>query len=170
MNEQKTHWKKVFNSDYLGSCDFEDTKDKKLIIKNVVVKKVKNTDGKEQERNVAYFTDPKIKPMILNVTNCKVIKKFAKTSFIDEWVNIAVSVYVKDDIKAFGDITEGLRIRETQPNLSKAELTPSMPAWNEVVKFLAVQGNTIEKVKSKYTISVENEAKLKDAVLTSLAQ
>ena len=40
---EKTHWKKVFNSEYLGSCDLEDGKDIKATIKTVVVKKVKNT-------------------------------------------------------------------------------------------------------------------------------
>ena len=65
----KTHWKKVFNSDYLGSCDLEDGKDLKAVIKSVEVRKVKNTDGKEQERNVAIFTDLKLKPMILKRFN-----------------------------------------------------------------------------------------------------
>ena len=40
---EKTHWKKAFNSDYLGSCDIDDGTDLKAIIKEVVVKKVKNT-------------------------------------------------------------------------------------------------------------------------------
>ena len=35
----KTHWKKVFNSDYLGSCDLEDGKDLKAIIKSVTAQK-----------------------------------------------------------------------------------------------------------------------------------
>ena len=103
---EKTHWKKVFNSDYLGSCDIDDGTDLKAIIKEVVVKKVKNTDGKEQERNVAIFTDSKLKPMILNATNCKVIKKFTKSPYINDWKNVAVQIYIKNDIKAFGDTTD----------------------------------------------------------------
>ena len=106
--ENKTHWKKVFNSDYLGSCDLEDGKDLKAIIKSVSVQTIKGQDGKSQDRNVAKFTDPKIKDMILNATNCKVVKKFAKSVFINDWNNIPVQIYVKDDIRAFGDITEGL--------------------------------------------------------------
>ena len=104
----KTHWKKVFNSDYLGSCDLEDGKDLRAVIKSVTVQEVKGTDGKKQDRNVAIFTDAKIKPMILNVTNSKQVKKFAGSVYINDWNNIPIQIYVKDDIKAFGDVTEGI--------------------------------------------------------------
>jgi len=162
--ETKTHWKKVFNSEYLGSCDLEDGKDLKAIVKNVVVKKVKNTDGKEQERNVAFFTDAKLKPMVLNATNCKVMKKFAKSPFINDWNNITIQIYVKDDIRAFGDITEGLRIRDIQPKLDKPKLTPNSPAWNNAITFLQGAG-TMQNIKTKYDISVADEELLKNAVL-----
>ena len=148
----KTHWKKVFNSDYLGSCDLEDGKDLKAIIKSVTVRKVKNTDGKEQERNVADFTDPKLKPMILNATNCKVVKKFAQSPFINDWNNIPIQIYVKDDIRAFGDVTEGLRIRESQPIMSKPKLTRDMPAWKNVIEFVR-SGKPITDVEKKYDIT-----------------
>lgn len=161
---EKTHWKKVFNSDYLGSCDLEDGKDLKAVIKSVSVKKVKNTDGKEQERNVAMFTDPKIKPMILNVTNCKVVKKFAKSKFINDWNNVPVQIYVKDDIRAFGDVTEGLRIRDIQPKMDKPKLTPKAEAWNKAIEFLQGTG-TIDQIKQKYELSPENETLLKEAVI-----
>ena len=115
---EKIHWKKVFNSDYLGSCDIPEGKDIVLTISHVQIKKVKNTDGKEQERNIALFTDNNVKPMILNATNCKVIKKFAKSPYIDDWKNIIISVYVKDDIRSFGETTEGLRIRDIHPQLN----------------------------------------------------
>jgi len=161
---EKIHWKKVFNSDYLGSCDLENGGDLKVVIKSVTVKTVKSPEGKEQERNVATFTDASIKPMILNVTNCKTIKKFAKSKFINDWNNIPVQIYVKDDIRAFGDVTEGLRIREIQPKMDKPKLTPDLAAWSKAVEFL--QGNgTIDKVKEKYELSPENEEALKAAVL-----
>lgn len=161
---EKTHWKKVFNSDFLGSCDLEDGKDLKAVIKNVVVKKVKNTDGKEQDRNVAYFTDPAIKPMVLNATNCKVVKKFAKSPYINDWNNISVQIYIKDDVRAFGDVTEGLRIRDFQPVMSKPKLNPSSPAWNHAVTYLKGDG-TIEEIKKKYDLSESDEEKLKESVL-----
>ncbi len=159
----KTHWKKVFNSDYLGSCDLEDGKDLRAVIKSVSVRKVKNTDGKEQERNVAVFTDAKLKPMILNATNCKVVKKFAKSPYINDWNNIAVQIYVKDDIRAFGDVTEGLRIREIQPSVSKPKLNRDMPAWENVVKYVK-SGKPLSDIEKKYDISEVKDEILREAV------
>lgn len=161
---EKIHWKKVFNSDFLGSCDLEDGKDLKAVIKNVQVKKVKNTDGKEQDRNVAYFTDANLKPMVLNATNCKVVKKFAKSPYINDWNNIPVQIYIKDDVRAFGDVTEGLRIRDFQPSVSKPKLTPSSPAWIHAVTYLKGSG-TIEEIRKKYELSEPDEERLKNAVL-----
>lgn len=163
--EPKTHWKKVFNSDYLGSCDLEDGKDLKAIIKTVSIREVKGTEGKKQNCNVADFTDPKIKPMILNATNCKTVKKFAGTPFIEDWKNIPVQIYVKDDIKAFGELTEGLRIRPVQPKIGRMELTPESQAWNNAVAFLKGKG-TIADIRKKYDLSQENEHKLQEAVLS----
>jgi len=163
--ETKTHWKKVFNSDYLGSCDLEDGKDLKAVIKSVSVKNVKGPDGKEQERNVATFTDANLKPMILNATNCKLIKKFAKSVFINDWNNIPVQVYVKDDIKAFGEVTEGLRIRPTQPVMSKPNLTPTSKAWSGAIEYLKRPDGTMDGVKARYELTPANEELLKTAIL-----
>jgi hypothetical protein len=161
---EKTHWKKVFNSDYLGSCDLEDGKDLKAVIKSVSVKSIKGQDGKEQDRNVAIFTDSKIKPMILNATNCKIVKKFAKSVFINDWNNIPVQIYVKDDIRAFGDITEGLRIRPVQPVMDKPKLTQKSPAWPKAIEFLKTEAGSIEAIKEKYDISEADEKALKKAI------
>jgi hypothetical protein len=163
--ETKTHWHKVFLSDYLGACDLDEGKDLKLIIKSVSVKEVKGSDGKKQNRNVAEFTNPKIKQMILNATNCRVIKKFTGSSYIDDWKNVPIQVFIKTDIKAFGDITEGLRIRDIQPKMDKPKLTPNIQAWDQAVKFLLSGEGTIDKIKAKYDISKEDEELLKNAVL-----
>jgi hypothetical protein len=165
MSSEKTHWKKAFNSDYLGSCDLEDGKDLKAVIKNVTLRKVKGPDGKEDDRNVATFTDEKIKPMILNATNCKLMKKFANSVYINDWNNIPVQIYIKDDIKAFGEITEGLRLRPTQPVMNKPVLTPDSKAWPNAIAFLKKDGSTIEQIRAKYDLSAANEELLKQAVL-----
>lgn len=155
----KTHWKKVFNSDFLGSCDLEDGKDLFVTIKDVRIRSVRGSDGKESDCNVSDFTDPKIKPMILNVTNCKIVSKFAKSKFIEDWVNIPVTIYVDSNVKVGREITEGLRIREIQPIIVKPELTPSMPAWENVVKYLKGSGKMVD-IKAKYRLSTENEDRL----------
>ena len=163
METNKTHWKKVFNTDYLGACDMEDKKDLKAVIKHVEIRDVKDQNGKSSKRNVAIF-NTSIKPMILNVSNCKILKKFTKSVYIEDWKNVAVQIYVKDDIKAFGEITEGLRFRETQPSFNKPELTPKIDAWNKAITYLKGNG-TIDVIKDKWNLSKENEELLKSQVL-----
>jgi len=156
---EKTHWKKVFNSEFLGSCDLEDGKPLKAVIKAVSVRQVKNTDGKANDRNVAEFTDAKIKPMILNSTNCKIVKKFAKSPYINDWNNIPVEIYVKD-IRAFGEETEGLRIKETQPATAKPQLTPTMQAWGKAVEVYK-ETKSFERIEAAYSLSDEVKEQLK---------
>jgi len=161
--ETKTHWKKVFNKDYLGACDLEDNKDLKTIISHVEIREIKGANGK-QKRNIAIFKD-KIKPMVLNVTNCKILKKFTNSTFIEDWVDVPVQIYVKSNVEAFGDTTEGLRFRETQPKNEKPELLPSTDQWNKAVTYLKGTG-TIERIKRDWNISEQNEQKLKEEVLS----
>jgi hypothetical protein len=156
--EKKDHWKKVFDSDYLGACDLEDGQDLKATIEQVQVQKIKNTQGAEEERNVAVFKDKAVKPMILNVTNCKILKKFAGSPFIQDWAGLSILIYVKKDVKAFGDITEGLRIRDYQPR-GREELTPAHQAWPNAVTYVGL-GKSIEDIKKKYDLSKPNEKKL----------
>lgn len=153
---EKTHWKKVFDSDYLGACDIDEGKDLKAIIKSVEIRAIKGTSGEKQERNIAIFTDAAIKPMVLNATNCKLIKKFAGSAYIEDWKNVSIQIYVKSDIKAFGEITDGLRISEIQPKMTKPELLPNSQAWEKAKEYVKSGKGTIADVQKKYDITVEN--------------
>ena len=154
--ETKTHWKKVFNSDYLGSCDLEDGKDLTAVIKSVSVQPVKGTDGKKKDCNVAVFTDPKIKPMILNATNCKVVKSFVGSAYINDWNNVSVRIWIDPNVQAFGATTEGLRIRSAQPSTAKPKLLKAMPAWANAVNHL-VANKPIADIEARYDISEVRE-------------
>lgn len=164
--KEKTHWKKAFNKDFLGAWDLDEGKDLKLVIDYIEVKEVKNPQGTSEKRNIAIFKGD-TKPMILNVTNCKLITKFANSKYIEDWKGISIQVYVKDDIKAFGDVVEGLRIRPQQPSMTKPELKPDSEAWNGAVNYLSKEGNSIEAIKKKYIISEANENKLMEEVMNT---
>ncbi|KKL04806.1 hypothetical protein LCGC14_2612330, partial [marine sediment metagenome] len=51
MEKTKTHWKKVFNKDYLGSHDLDDGKDLVVEIDRVEVRTVKDSTGKDGKCN-----------------------------------------------------------------------------------------------------------------------
>ncbi len=160
----KTHWKKVFDSDYLGACDIEPGTELKVKIEKVKIEKVKGGKVKggqnadTDNRNVAHFTEKGVKPMVLNATNCKQIRKFAKSEFIEDWGGVCIQIYVKQ-VKAFGEETEGLRIRDFQPKIGRQQLLPNTTEWAGAVKFLK-EGNTIDKIRSKYDLTDENQTAL----------
>lgn len=112
--ENLTHWKKKFNYDFLGSYSLLPDEEKTLTIKETKKQKVKGADGKEQECFVAYFLESE-KPMILNKTNCKIISKIYDTPYIENWKGIRIIIY-SDKVKAFGDVTDALRVKNVNPD------------------------------------------------------
>lgn len=161
----KTHWKKAFNKDYLGSHDLDEGKDLVAVIDHVESREVKDPKdaNKKENFNIAFFTT-KIKPMILNVTNCKTIKAFAGSNYIEDWKQLPVTIYSRE-VKAFGEVVEALRIREKQPVMTKPELTPDQPVWAKAIEHLAKPNATIEDITKRYTVSPENVELLLNSAL-----
>jgi len=113
MPQEKTHWKKEFNYDYMGSYSLPDGKDVILTIKETRKEKVTGPAGKKEDCFVCYFVESD-KPMILNRTNCKTIEKIYKSPFIEDWPGLRIQLGV-DTVSAFGESVEALRIRATKP-------------------------------------------------------
>lgn len=113
MNE-KTHWKKLNNPDYLGAYAFQPGEEKVVTIKEVKRETVFNpsSSGKE-ECTVAYFVED-VKPMILNATNCKTIQRVWGTPFIEDWKNRKITLRVKK-ISAFGEMVDAVRVSPDRP-------------------------------------------------------
>ena len=166
---KKTHWKKLDNPNYLGAYSLMDgeTKDITVTISKVVTEEVKNERGSETCR-VAYFKESeingiKIKPMILNATNSKAIGKIYDTPYIEDWQNKQVTIYVAK-VRAFGDEIECLRIKREKPFKKLPELLPTDEKnWLKVIAAMQ-QGFTIDQIKTKLSISTENETKLKSEI------
>lgn len=115
----KTHWKKLTNPNYLGAYSIEDGRDLILTIKNVREEQVTGTDGKKDDCVVCYFYE-NVKPMILNSTNMKMIAKLYRTNYIEEWVGKKIQVGV-EQVRAFGDIVDALRVRKMIPKENTAQ-------------------------------------------------
>ncbi len=108
----KTHWKKLRNPDYLGAYSFDEGQDKILTIKSVAVEVVKTAEGAEDCTIVRWVENEK--PMILNVTNAKMIQKLLKTSYIEDWAGRQIQLYAAQ-VKAFGEMTDAVRVRAYLP-------------------------------------------------------
>lgn len=119
MEQSKTHWKKLENPDYLGSYALLPGKDLVAQIKSVGQEEVFNpSSGRKESCTVARFVDSSIKPMVLNVTNCKTIAKLYDTPYIEEWQGKYISIYIAK-VKAFGEVVEALRIRTKIPTIKQ---------------------------------------------------
>lgn len=108
-----THWKKLTNPDYLGSYSLEDGQDLILTIQNVRQEVVTGPEGKKEDCLVCYWKEP-VKPMILNVTNAKMIEKLLKTPYIEQWSGKRIQIG-SEKVKAFGEIVDALRVRSVLP-------------------------------------------------------
>jgi hypothetical protein len=152
----KTHWRKLKDTNYLGSWDVVD-KELILTIKNIETKKVSTPDGKTEELPVMTFTED-YKPMILNATNFKNIAKAHGSNFIEDWIGKKVSIYITS-VKAFGSVVDALRIKPTAPKVEKPELTPDNAKFESIKNKLKSGETTIDTVKQYFNIS-DNVLKL----------
>lgn len=154
--KDKTHYRKVFKSDHLGVADLEEMiEEKKSLI--LTIKEVKqefnvSVAGRKGNHNIAYFNE-KVKPLVLNATNSKVVKSFNNGSpFVEDWNNTVIEVYIDDTVMMKGERVGGVRIRPTQP---KAKVKPQFTESNFAK---AKDANaTMELIKKVYQITPEVE-------------
>lgn len=109
------------NPNYLGSWDLEEQPNREitLTIAKIVDEDVV-TNGSKERCTVCYWTDKAYKPMILNVTNKKMICKLYRTKETEKLAGKAVVVGV-ELVKAFGAEHDALRIRKRIPKTEAAE-------------------------------------------------
>lgn len=162
----KTHYKKVYKSDHLGIADLEDMLDsgKKLIftIKQVKQEIGATVAGKKGDYNIAYFQE-NIKPLVLNSTNASVIKRFSGgSSFLEDWTDVLVELYIDSSVKYKGEIVGGVRVRPTQPKLTKPQLTASHQRYAGVLKSCKDKTTTIDVIKSIFDLPADIEKKLNE--------
>lgn len=162
----KTHYKKVYKSDHLGIADLEDLieQNKKLVF---TIKEVKQelgvaVAGKKGDYNIAYFHE-NIKPLVLNSTNAAIVKRFSGgSSFLEDWNNILVELYIDSSVKYKGEVVGGVRIRPTQPKLTKPQLTASHPRYAGVLKSCKEKTTNIDVIKSIFDLPADIEKKLNE--------
>lgn len=108
----KTHIDKLRNPNYLGGWDLQDengkTNDIVVTIKEVKSEFVFNQKAQMEEPVLTVFFN-ECKPIILNSTNRKTLKKVTDTSYIEEMAGKRIQLTTKR-IKAFGEFHDAIRI------------------------------------------------------------
>ena len=107
--EKVTHWKKLVNTNYVGSHEFQPGQEITITIESVSKELVKGADGKEEHCVVAKINGAQ-KPLVLNKTNMKIITKILDTPYIEKWSGGKVILYVAR-VKAFGEMVDAIRVK-----------------------------------------------------------
>lgn len=159
--ESKTHYRKAFDSPYLSSADIVDPT---VFTVSHVRLEPDQTKKTKDLFNTAYFVEKeirpgeKLKPMILNASNSKTMRGLAGSAFIDDWVNIRISVYVDHNVRFGKETVEGLRISPHAPE--KKVLTPeNAKAWDNAKAAFMRDGN-LKSVLSRVDMSKEHQEQL----------
>ena len=145
-NEQeKTHYRKAFHSPYLSSADIVGQMN--FTVSHVTYSKDETKKTKDMF-NTCHFVEKeirkgeKLKPMILNATNCKTLKALTGTPFLEDWINVPVTIYVDSNVKNRGKTVEGLRISPIAPVIEKPWLTKAdAHAWSNAINSIKATGN-----------------------------
>jgi hypothetical protein len=149
----KTHFKKLKNTEYLGSWDLIDdkgqTKNIVATIKEIKKQMVHDGKGGQSECIVLFFNE--YKPMIVNATNLKVTSKIMDSNYIEDWIGKKIEIST-EKVRAFGEMHDALRIVKTS-----LDLTPSHPKWNGAKEAIKSQKVSIDQIKKQFSISPENE-------------
>jgi hypothetical protein len=115
----KTHIDKLRNPNYLGGWDLQDengkTTDLIVTIKEVKSEFVFNQKAQMEEPVLTVFFN-ECKPIILNATNRKTLKKVTDTSYIEEMAGKKIQLTTKR-IKAFGEFHDAIRIVASVPTI-----------------------------------------------------
>lgn len=152
--EQKKAWndKDVLNPRFLGSWDILNGS---LIVK-IIEAKTEEVDNyrtnKKENKLVIYLVNQK--PLVCNITNAKAISKALKSKFLDDWKGKNIEITTKR-IRAFGEDTEALRVKDIAPTVKKEVLTISHQRYEAAKLALKENKITIEKLKETFEISEE---------------
>lgn len=164
----KTHYRRAFDSPYLSSADIVEPTVVTIKCVKLEIDKTKKT---KDYFNTAYFIEKEIrqgeelKPMILNATNSRTVRKLADSVFIEYWNNIPVTIYVDDKVRFGSSTVEGLRISSERPRMQKPAFSESHTAWEHAVAAYIRDGN-FDKIESRVVLTEAQKGKIKEMAST----
>jgi hypothetical protein len=155
-----THWKKNFDYKFTGAYELQPGEEKTVIIDRTTHEDVKSQDGKTQNCFVAYFKGD-LKPMVLNKTNCKTISKLYGP-FIENWIGKAITIKA-ENVKAFGEMVEALRIKNVMPVIAQVDYTQQISDLRKCTTLIELQKvyTGLSRDAQSFCVNVKDEMKTK---------
>lgn len=164
MND-KTHYRKAFDSPYLSSADIVEPT---VLTVSHVALEIDHTKKTKDMFNTAHFVEKeirhgeKLKPMILNASNSKTMKGITGSPYIDDWQNVRITVYVDCNVRFGKETVEGLRISPHSPE--KKRLTPDSKKQWEAAKVAYKRDGNLNAVLDRVEISLVHQDQLVDEI------
>lgn len=165
MREDNIDARKHRKSTHLAAADLDamtiDGKPLIFTIKEAWYETGVDVSGDKTDGYFCSFNEP-VKDMMINSTNRKMIAGFAKQNGFNDidswnignWKGIKLELFALRDIKAFGKIQDGIRIKPLQPKYKPK------PVFTDANFEKAKAANaTIEAIKKAYSITPEMETK-----------
>ncbi len=140
MAEQNyNHWRNLVDNEHLRAECFAPKEKRVLTIKEIKQEKITSANGETELKPVAHFVE-NVLPMVLNVTNCKMIEKIYGTGNIYEWIGKKIQVFATKT-KVAKEMVPCLRIEDV------------IPQSNEVQYLCSVCGKPIPKTTYDQSIA-----------------
>lgn len=157
----KTHFKKLRNTNYLGSWDLMDdngvTTNKVVTISGTKKEAVHDGKGGTEDCVVVSFNE--CKSIVANATNLKAIQKITSSPFIEDWVGHKIELTTKK-VRAFGDVHDAIRVVPVSVAAPKVEPKVQMNNCKTLVELQNVWlGLTKEQKETKELIDLKETLK-----------
>lgn len=162
----KTHYRAVAKSDHLGVADLEDFveqgSDLIFTIKEVKQELGVMVAGKKGNFNIAYFVE-KIKPLVLNPTNGKILKLLTKTPWIQDWSGVTIKLYIDENVSFGKERTGGVRIAMQLPQpkeIIKEKEYIDDARFSKALQSIKDGDFTKEKLLAKFVLTADQLKKI----------
>jgi hypothetical protein len=155
----KTHWKRLMNPDYIGAYWLPPGEDVTVVIDFVVREMITGTGGKKEECTVAHLKG--VKPFILNATNSKSIAKLYGP-YIEDWAGKPITLYAST-AKLAGDTVECLRVRPKVAERVKPPITETR--LDAAIDQILAGAYTTQKLHSNFDLTAEQRKKVEGKIL-----
>ena len=120
MTDARTHYKSMYDKDYLGSWELPKERDITVTIESVKGGELVAIGGKKNKKPIISFVG-KEKKFVCNVTNAKAIAGMYG-NFVEEWKGKRIALYVGQtrDPSTGGEI-DCIRVRPTAPAAKQSQ-------------------------------------------------
>lgn len=153
---KKTHWKSLAHDDrYIGAHSLPNGEDMTVTIVRIEEQLgVQMGGGKKEDLCVCHLAE--CKPMILNITNRKMLRKLFDTPWVEEWAGRQFTLYASTT-RLGGEVVDCLRIR---PKLPSARETLAEARLVKALEAVEKGDYPAATLRARYALDAEQERRL----------